>query len=147
VSLRNCQLSSYSRTYQNFVEPESLLPCSHEPSTGPYSEPDEPSPNYLIPPRSILILSIYLQIGLPNGHFLSGFPTNNLYAFFFIYATYPVFLIFHNSIFLIILSEKYKFLNSSLCNFLETSITSSLFSTNILFSFLLSEHPQSMFLP
>jgi hypothetical protein len=34
-------------------------------------------------PRSILILSTHLRFGLPSGLFLSGFPTNNLYAFLF----------------------------------------------------------------
>jgi hypothetical protein len=39
--LRSCQLCSHSRTTQHFIEPEGLLPCSQEPSTGPYSEPDQ----------------------------------------------------------------------------------------------------------
>jgi hypothetical protein len=34
--LRNCQLCSHSRTSQHFTEPEGSLPCSQEPSTGPY---------------------------------------------------------------------------------------------------------------
>jgi hypothetical protein len=35
--LRSCQLCSYSRTSQHFMEPEGSLPPSQEPSTGPYS--------------------------------------------------------------------------------------------------------------
>jgi hypothetical protein len=34
-------------------------------------------------PRSILILSTHLRLGLPSGIFPSGFPTNNLYAVLF----------------------------------------------------------------
>jgi hypothetical protein len=36
--LRSCQLCSYSRTSQHFMEPQGSLSCSREPSTGPYLE-------------------------------------------------------------------------------------------------------------
>jgi hypothetical protein len=39
------------------------------------------SPIHPIYLRSILILSTHLRLGLPNGLFRSGFPTNILYAF------------------------------------------------------------------
>jgi hypothetical protein len=37
--LRSCQFCSYSRTSQYFIEPESSLPCSQEPSTGLHPKP------------------------------------------------------------------------------------------------------------
>jgi hypothetical protein len=39
--LRSRQLCSYSRTSQHFTGPEGSQPCSQEPSTGLYPEPDQ----------------------------------------------------------------------------------------------------------
>jgi hypothetical protein len=77
------------------MEHEGSLPCSQEPSTGLYSEPDESNPYHPSYLRSILILSTHLRLGLPSGLFRSGFPTNILYVFLFspIHATCPVHLI------------------------------------------------------
>jgi hypothetical protein len=80
--LRSCQLCSHSGTSQHFKEPKGSSPCSQEPSTGPCPEPDRSSPYHpILSLRSILILSTHLRLGLPNGLFPSGFPTNILYAF------------------------------------------------------------------
>jgi hypothetical protein len=38
--LRSSQFWSYSKISQNIMEPESSLPCSQEPSTDSYPEPD-----------------------------------------------------------------------------------------------------------
>jgi hypothetical protein len=46
--VRSCQLCSYSRTSQHFMEPASSLLCSQEPFTGPYSEPVQSNPYHPI---------------------------------------------------------------------------------------------------
>jgi hypothetical protein len=69
------------------MEPESSLPCSQEPSTGPYPESDESSPYdpiYFF--KTLPVLPCHLRLGLPNGLFLSGFPTKTLYAFILSHA-------------------------------------------------------------
>jgi hypothetical protein len=67
------------------MEPECSIPNSQELSTCPYPELDQSSPHRpnLSLKRSILILSTHLRFGLPSGLLPSGFPTNNLHAFFF----------------------------------------------------------------
>jgi hypothetical protein len=47
------------------------------------ARPIQPTPPHPISPRSILILSTRLRLGLPSGLLPSGFPCNNLYAFLF----------------------------------------------------------------
>jgi hypothetical protein len=104
--LRSCQLCSHSGNSQQFKEPEGSSPCSQEPSTGPYPEPDRSSPSYPISLRSIIISSTHLRLGLPSGLFPFGFLTNILHAFLVspIRATYPAHLILLD----LIKREKYK---------------------------------------
>jgi hypothetical protein len=47
--LRSRQVRSYSRTSQQFMEPEGLLQCSQESSNGPYPDPDGSSSYHPIP--------------------------------------------------------------------------------------------------
>jgi hypothetical protein len=94
-------------------------------------------PSYL---RSILILSNHIRLGLPSGLFPSGFPTNILYTLIFapIRATCPPNPIFLYVIILIMFGEEYKLWSYSLCSFLQSPVTSSLFGPNILLSILFS---------
>jgi hypothetical protein len=64
---RSCKLCSHSRTSQHFKKPEGSLPCSQEPSTGLYAEPDWSSPYHPFSLRSILILSTHLLLGLRSA--------------------------------------------------------------------------------
>jgi hypothetical protein len=74
------------------MELQHLLPFLQEPVTGPYSEPDESSPQ----PNACLFninfsIVFHLCLGLPSGLFPSGFQTKILHAFLFspVHATCP----------------------------------------------------------
>jgi hypothetical protein len=49
------------------MEPEGSLPCSQQPATCPYPEPNESTSPNPISVRSILMLSSHLRLGLPSG--------------------------------------------------------------------------------
>jgi hypothetical protein len=55
---------------------EGSLPCSQEPFTCPYPDPDRSSLYHSISLNSILISSTHLRLSLPSDLFPSSFPTN-----------------------------------------------------------------------
>jgi hypothetical protein len=91
--------------------------------------------------RSTLIPSSHLRQGLPSGLFPSGFPTKPLYTPLYssICATCPAHLILLYLITRKILGEQYRSLNSSLCSFIQSPVTSSLLVPNILLKTLFSD--------
>jgi hypothetical protein len=84
-------------------------------------------------------LSTHIHLGLPSGLFSSGFPANILYTFLFSILCYipcpahPPWLDHSNYIW-----WKAKLWSPSWYSFLQSPITSSLFSPNILCSTLFS---------
>jgi len=85
-------------------------------------------------------ITSHLSLALPSGFFPSCFPTKTLYTSLHspIRATCPAHLIFLDFITRKILGEGNKSLSSSLCSFLHSPVTSSLFGPNILLNTLFS---------
>jgi hypothetical protein len=81
--LRSCQLRSYWRISQQFMEPEGSSPCSQEgllwTRSLSWARSIQSIPPHPISLTSILILSTHLRLGLPSGLFPSGF-TDILYV-------------------------------------------------------------------
>jgi hypothetical protein len=76
---RSRQLRSYSRISQHFTKPESLLPCSQEPSAGSNPEPAQSSsyhPNSGCPESTLLLPQTCVKVVLVVI-FLLAFPSKS----------------------------------------------------------------------
>ena len=95
--------------------------------------------NIILPPTSLS----------PQWFLPSGFPTKTLCTPLdaSIRATCPAHLILLDFITRTILGEEYRSLRSSLCNFLHSTVTTSLLGPNILLTHPVLKHPQPVFLP
>jgi hypothetical protein len=119
------------------MESESSLRCSKEPSTDPYSEPDQSSPYHphSISVKSILILSTHVLLDLPSGLFHLTFPpvsymhSSYPYSCYMLCSSHPHWLDHSNYIWRRV---------QVMCSFLQPPATSSLFGSNILLSSLFS---------
>jgi hypothetical protein len=125
------------------MEPKGSLPCSPEPVTCSYSEPDESSqhPPILYLLRSILTLLPHLCLSLSGGLFLSGSPTNTFYTFLFspMHATFPTHFILLDLIILIIsVCREVQIMKTLVCSCLQILVASSLLGKNIFISNLFS---------
>jgi hypothetical protein len=69
--LRSRQLCRHSRTSQHFMEPEGSIPCSQEPSTGPYPEPYQSNPHHPILSTKIHFSIVHPPTSWSSQRFLS----------------------------------------------------------------------------
>jgi hypothetical protein len=96
-SLEKPPVTQLLKNFPTFYGIGKFITLFTKPSTSPYPDPKriQSIPSHHIALRFILILSYHLRLGLLNGIFPSGFPTNTLHAFFYpsMCATCPAHLI------------------------------------------------------
>ena len=92
------------------------------------------------------MLYSHLHLALSSGLFPSGFPQNPVNTSPLSHTCYvPAHHILLDFITRTIMGEEYRSLNSSLCSFLYSPVTSSLLGPNTLLYTLFSNTPQPMF--
>ena len=123
------------------MEPESSLLYSQVPATSPYPEPTPPVPttpsNFLQIHLNIILL---FTSGSPQWSLSLRFPHQHPVrpSLLPIRVTCPAHLILLDLTTRTILGKEYRSFSSSLCNFLHSSLTSSLLGPNTLLNTLFS---------
>jgi hypothetical protein len=129
-------LCSHSRISQHFMETKGSLPHSQELSTCPYPEPDQSCPYHpILSARSIKRLSTHsivvsFPLAFPPITYKRSFLPYSCYIFC---SSHPPHLDCSSYTWRRVQSRSF-----SLCSFLHSPVTSSLFGSNILISTLFS---------
>jgi hypothetical protein len=131
--LRNRQLSRYYKISPNFVTPQSSLPCSQEPSTGSYPEPDQPSSYH--PGSSYWALPVWLS----RQYLIYSSSPNSCYI---LCPSHPLLLYYYNYTWLRVQVMKLLIMYVSPTSRHFISLRSKYSPQHPVL-----KHPQSMFLP
>jgi hypothetical protein len=79
-SFRSYRSLSYSRISEHLMEPEGLITCSQEPSTGPYPESDQSTPYHPILSKihlNIILVTFFLMAFLISPCVLDALPISS----------------------------------------------------------------------
>jgi hypothetical protein len=113
------QLCCYSRIFQYFMETEGSLPCSKEPSTGTYSEPDQSKPHH---PTCLSKIHINVVTYLWSWLIITGSGLEDWIYWHLLLQSFSITVSYNNS-------QSMTASDSLLFDWTTTVFSSSLFST------------------